>query len=256
MIKILTGWGNPGGSTVAHINLVNAFNEFGLDATLYSPHDYHQDKCQSGKLNELVVGKTDIIIGHFLDLPKFPCKKQIFSCHESNIWNLKTKDVSMYSKIHYVSKWQQEYHSIKKSYFVIPNIPNDLVVNTKPNKKIGGVIGSIDFNKQTHKSIVAALEDGCELIYVFGNITDMMYFEQNVASLICDKVVMCGHVEKQTMYDMVTDVYQSSLRETWGYVASECEMTGTKYHNFGMCNFTGNLPKEEIVKLWKKEIGA
>lgn len=255
MIKILTGWGNQGGSTVAHINLVNALNEVGVESKLYSNQDWHFSKCSSGKLSELKVDKNDIVIGHFLNLPKFNCKKMIYSCHESDIDPLWKKDMSHYSKIHYVSRWQQQFHNIKKSYFILPNVLDNLVMNDKPKIKIGGVIGSVDSNKQTHKSIECALNDGCEKVLLFGNVTDVNYYESYVKCLLSDKVILMGLFEnKQEMYDLVTDVYQNSIRETWGFVAGECLKTGTKYHSQGMCNFEF-MDKDVIVSRWIKEFG-
>ena len=252
VIKILTGWGNVGGSTTAHINLVNAFNEYGLEAKLYSPHEYHQDKCSSGKLSEFSCDEFDTIIAHFLTLPKLPCKKMIYSSHESDLDPLWKKDLSNYSKIHYVSRWQQQFHNIKKSYTIIPNVLEDFKMNDKPSGKIGGVVGSVDRNKQTHKSILQALEDGCSKVYLFGNVTDQQYYETYVKGLISENVILYGFCDnKQLMYDMVTDVYQNSIRETWGYVSGECEMTGTKYHSSGMCNFEF-MKKEDIINAWRK----
>lgn len=257
MIKIISGWSNPGGSSTAFINLTNAFNEYGLNATFYGPHDYHLDKCQSGKTEQFVPEKDDIIISHFMNLvvDKKLVKKHILSCHESNIFPLRNINLDNYNKIHFVSDWQQKYHSIKKRYFILPNVLDDLKQNDKPSNKIGGVIGSVDYNKQTHTSVLKALEDGCELVYIFGNVTDQLYFEKNVKDLIGDKVILYSYCDKQKMYDMVTDVYQSSIRETWGYVAGECLLTGTKYHNYGMCNFDikNVMTKEQIVERWKKE---
>lgn len=256
MIKILTGWSNPGGSSTAHINLTNAFNEFGLEAKLFGPHFYHLDKCSSGMLSELKVEKDDVIIGHFLNLPKFNCKKMIYSCHESDLDPLSKKDLSMYSKVHYVSRWQQKFHNIPKSYFILPNVLEDLEMHDKPKKKIGGIVGSVDYNKQTHLSIQSALEDGCEKVYLFGNVTDQGYFQNHVQQLLSDKVVLFGYAsDKQSMYDMVTDVYQSSIKETWGYVAGECQKTGTKYHSTGMCNFDF-MEKIDIVNAWRKVLGV
>lgn len=255
MIKILTGWGGPGGSTVAHINLVNALNAIGVESKLYSNQDWHSSKCSSGKLSELKVDKNDVLVVHFLNLPKQNCKKMIYSCHESDIDPLWKKDLSMYSKVHYVSRWQQQFHNTKKSYFILPNILEDLIKNPKPSIKIGGVVGSIDANKQTHKSIEDALNDGCEKVLLFGGVTDGNYFENYVKHLISDKVILMGVFNnKQEMYDMVTDVYQNSIRETWGFVAGECLITGTKYHNNGMCNFEF-MKKDDILSRWIKECG-
>jgi len=252
MIKIITGWGMAGGSTVAHINLCNALNERGIECKLYSPHDWHHDKCSSGNFSELFPKKEDIIIVHFLNVPKLNCKKMLFSCHESNIWELSKKDLSNYSKIHYVSKWQQQYHNVKKSYFIAPNVLEHLINNKEVSGKVGGIIGSIDMNKQTHVSIKNALNDGCNIVYLFGNVTDQAYYENFVKPLIKDNVILFGyHNEKQKMYDMVTDVYHSAIRETWGYIKGECELTGTKYHSYGMCNFE-YMSTDDIVNKWKE----
>jgi hypothetical protein len=171
--------------------------------------------------------KNDSVISHFIDLPKLDVKKHIFSCHETDVWPMTYRDLSKYNKIHYVSKWQQEWHGTKKTYFLLPNILEDLKANDKPNGKIGGVIGSIDRNKRTHISIQKALEDGCEKVLLFGSVTDNDYYD-TMKHMIGGNVVLVGQVEdKQAMYDMVTDVYQNSIRETWGYVAGECQITGT-----------------------------
>lgn len=252
MIKIISGWSAEGGSSTAHINLCNAFNENGLECKFVGPHSWHLDKCPSDLLQNLTINKEDIIIAHFINLPKLNCKKMIYCSHESELDPLSRKDLSMYSKVVYVSKWQQEFHNIKKSYTIIPNILEDLFKNEKPKDKTGGVVGSVDRNKQTHISIQNALKDGCEKVYLFGKVTDQSYFDEHVKCLISDKVVLYGYADnKQSMYDMVTDVYQSSIRETWGYVAGECQITGTKYHSTGMCNFEF-MSKNEIIERWRK----
>jgi len=253
MIKIISGWSAEGGSSTAFINLTNAFNEVGLETCFYGPHEYSRGKCRFENISNFSSTKDDTIIVHFLNIPsKLNCKKMIYSSHESDLDPLSRKDLSFYSKVVYVSKWQQEFHNIKKSYTIIPNILEDLVKNSKPKQKIGGIIGSVDRNKQTHISIQNALQDGCEKVYLFGKVTDKSYFDEYVKCLISDRVILYGYAEnKQYMYDMITDVYQSSIRETWGYVAGECQVTGTKYHSTGMCNFEF-MTKNEIIEKWRK----
>jgi hypothetical protein len=56
--------------------------------------------------------------------------------------------------------------------------------------KVAGVIGSIDENKQTHISIQRALDDGCEKVYVFGQVTDVYYYENYVKKLIDNNIVV------------------------------------------------------------------
>ena len=84
MIKILTGYSDKGGSTVALTNLTNSLNEAGYETVMYGPHDYHLDKCKSGKLTEDVVKNVsteDRVITHFLKLPQRPnAKKVVLTC--------------------------------------------------------------------------------------------------------------------------------------------------------------------------------
>lgn len=261
MIKIISGWSNPGGSTTAFVNLTNALNYFGYDTTFYGPHEYHLSKCKCDMLNNFTPRKDDSVIVHFLNPSKLNVKKQILSCHETDVFPLNCRDLSMYSKIHYVSRWQQEWHKVSKSYFILPNILEDLKPNTKPKQKIGGVIGSIDKNKQTHLCIQNALHDGCEKVLLFGTVNDVDYYNTWVKNYIDDKmnygnVELVGHVEdKQKMYDSVTDVYQYSIRETWSYVKGECQLTNTKYHSNESTNHFWKLDNKEIVERWIKELG-
>jgi hypothetical protein len=258
-IKIVSGWSNPGGSTTAFINLTNALNQYGIETNFYGPHDYHLQKCSGKKITDLTISKNDNLISHFIELGNVMARKHIFSCHETDVYPLSPRVLTPYRKIHYVSRWQQEWHKVNKPYFILPNILEDLKPNKKPKEKIGGIIGSIDRNKQTHISIVNALNDGCEKILLFGNITDVEYYNSWIKNYIEDKlnygnVYHVGHVEdKQEMYDSVTDVYQSSMRETWGYVKGECLLTSTRYHSNAATNNFWTLPTEEIIKRWEKE---
>jgi hypothetical protein len=61
--------------------------------------------------------------------------------------------------------------------------------------------------------------------------------------------------DKQAMYDLVTDVYHSSLHESWGYIKEECRLTGTTFHDLnGEVRTTITLPKTDIVAIWKREL--
>ena len=137
MIKIITGYSLQGGSTNAHMNLVNAFNEFGLGACLYGPHNYPEDKCKFELLQNFKPHKSDTVIVHFLNVPKFNCKKMIYSSHESDLDPLCNKDLSIYSKIHYVSRRQQQFHNIKKSYII--TIFNWLNANTVMQRNLSKI---------------------------------------------------------------------------------------------------------------------
>ena len=70
MIKIFTGWSNPGGSTTALINLCNLFNDNGYECVMYGPHPWHLNKCRGAQLQTATTKESDKIIYHFLDVRK------------------------------------------------------------------------------------------------------------------------------------------------------------------------------------------
>ena len=259
MIKIISGWSNPGGSTTAHINLCNAFNARGYDCTFYGPHDFHLDKCKAKKLSEFSSLSNDCIIAHFIDVDriKTKCLKMVYSCHEKDVHPMSKVNYSQYDKIHYVSEPQRLWHNIDHPFFVSGNILDDLMCTYPKKREAVGIIGSIDYNKQTHKSIQRALTGGHKEIFLFGDITDKPYFEQFVKPLLSDKVKHVGFAKnKQMMYDHITDVYQDSISETWGYVKAECILTGTRFHGSSATdnNFDRLFTNDEIVKKWLVEI--
>jgi hypothetical protein len=261
MIRILSGWSNPGGSTVAFINLTNALNEFGHDTVFYGPHSWHLGKCKSEQYTQnskMKLNKEDILIVHFRNnfIQRPPIKGFFLSCHEQDIFPLKNIKYEIFDKIHYVSEHQRKFHGIDHPYFILPNILEDLKPNDKPKEKIGGIIGSIDRNKQVHVSIKKALSDGCEKIYIYGLITDPWYWQNEVANLVDgEKVIYKGYEDnKQNIYDSITDVYHSSILETWGYIKGECKLTNTLFHGNISTNGYWEMSKEEIINNWIKEI--
>lgn len=240
MIKIFTGWSNPGGSTVAHINLVNLFNEKGVNAKLYGPHAWAIGKCEFDYLDHMTIDPTDVLIGHFIPMLKESpkCKKLVYSCHETNLSPLTDADPNVFGLVHFVSESQKKWHNYKGKSVVIPNVLPNLTVSKTKNTKIAGVIGSIDKHKQTHVSIERAYEDGYRTVALYGNITDIEYFNEKVRYWVEEGVAkIIGHTDdKQKMYDSVNEVYHSSLRETFNFVKAECELTGTKYNGLPSAN--------------------
>ena len=265
-IIFLSGWSNVGGSTVAFCNLVNALNEFGYDATFMGPHSYPKDnnKCKFEQVipgSKLNVNKEDILIVHFRNnfIQRPPIKGFFLSCHEQDIFPLKNIKYEIFDKIHYVSEHQRKFHGIDHSYFILPNILEDLKPNDKPKEKIGGIIGSIDRNKQVHVSIKKALSDGCEKIYIYGLITDPWYWQNEVANLVDgEKVIYKGYEDnKQLMYNSFTDLYFSSIRECAPYVLGEAKMTNKIIHTIDEKNYLKidyEFNKEKIVKSWIREL--
>jgi hypothetical protein len=259
VFHIISGWSNPGGSTTAFINLTNALNNVGIETKFWGLHKYHLNKCNSEIIyhNKLNFNKNDTAAVHYIKIKeRLPVRKMILSSHEQNMFPIKNISYKLYDKIHYVSEHQRQYHNVDHPYFICGNILDNLKINPKPTEKIGAVIGSIDANKQVHVSINRALNDGCEKVFVFGKITDPVYYNTFVKILIDNKKIIRIDFEndKQKMYDSVTDVYQDSIMETWGYVKAECIATGTNFHGSSATDGLIIQPNQEILDVWAEEI--
>lgn len=256
-VKVLTGFSEKGGSTYAISRLVNFFNKKGIETVLYGPHDYHLNICKSDLHSNFNFEPDDILITHFVDLQERPnVKKVVLFCHEKNIFELHDKNPH-WDEVIFLNLKHRNYHSkYQGPYSIIPNF-NDTyeVVKTKDSVGVAGIIGSIDYNKQTHESIQRALNDGYRKIILFGAVTDKNYYERYVKPLIDGvTVVEYGFLDdKNKMYSMIESVYQSSLSEVASLVKDECEMTNTKFFGVPSIENDGEkLDNEEIFNKWKK----
>jgi len=260
MVKILSGFSGMGGSTVAFINLTNAFNDAGIEICYYGPNDWHMDKCRGEKITGPInTTPDDILIMHIIAPAERPnAKKVILSCHEQHMFPINKINYKIFDKIHYVSEHQKIWQNIDHPSFIAPNILDDLLPNSKiTDGPVAGIIGSIDPNKQTHISVARALKDGFQKILIFGTRPDKKYLEEKIIPLVDGHRVQYKGVfgNKQAMYDMITDVYHSSVHESWGYISEECRLTGTKFHGLGgEKRTTFILPKHEIIDIWKREL--
>jgi hypothetical protein len=258
MIRIITGWSNKGGSTTAFIALTNALNNAGYNTILYGPHNWHLDKCQSGLLdNNFKVDRDDKLIVHFLQLPQKPlCRKVLLSCHEKDLFRVGQIN-QFWDEVIFINQRHREYHNDYSGKFrIIPNLKQALLKKDKTGlEKIAGIVGSFDENKQTHISIKRALDDGCELVYLFGE-PNTAYYNEFIRPLCGDKVIVKGFTEdKQAMYDSIGCVYHSSKSEVACLVKDECETTGTIFHGNEATNNPPNLlTNDEIITKWIKAL--
>jgi hypothetical protein len=256
-VKIVSGFSEKGGSTTAFINLTNLLNKNGIDCTFYGPHNWHLDKCKSSLIQYLSVTESDILICHFLDLPsRPPAKKVILSCHEKNLYKVGEKK-QFWDTVVFINDEHRNYHNQYNGDFnIIPNLKENLIsINKSHLSNTAGIIGSIDENKQTHVSIKRALNDNCEKIYVFGNVTDQIYYENYVKPLIDGiRVIFYGtHKNKQEMYNMIGKVYHSSISEVACLVKDECFLTETEFlGNDATKNEVSKLTNEEVITKWIK----
>ena len=247
-VKIVSGWSNPGGSTVHHIGLTNLLNDNGYDCTFYGPHEWHMDKCKSDHISKCLLTADDTLISHFIQVPTTNVKKHILSCHETNLFPLQQIPTAGYDVIQYVSNFQREWHGINHPFKIIP--PRVEKINWKfTPSQCAGVIGSIDEHKQPHKAIQQAFDDGFDRVLLYGQITDLPYFEKYIQPLM-GRVEIRNHVDdKEAMYGSVEAVYHASKRETYGLVEAECKLAGVPYR--GVQNNPEILTDEEILERWK-----
>ena len=251
-IKLVSAWSRPGGGTVAHINLTNLLNDNGYDCTFYGPHAWHLDKCKSEALDKCLLGPDDILISHFIKVPdEVRVKKHILYCHEKEIFPLKQVSLAQYDLIVFVSNLQKEWQGVNHPSVIIPPAVHK-VDWQNPNNKVAGVVGSIDKNKQTHVSIKRALKDGYKKVLLFGEVNDTPYYNESVVELVrsCKAIVMGHEDDPAALYGQVSEVYHSSLSETYGLVEAECRLSGIPFN--GESNGQAILEKEEILERWKK----
>lgn len=261
-VKIISGWSDIGGSTIAQINLCNLLNDNGIDCEFYGPHDWHTNKCKGFNFNKVEPDDRDLdfLIIHYpppipKDLLSLNTRKRIFSSREKDVYSLRSRDLSYYHVIHFVSHSQRLWHNLPDdyNYIVIPNVWDDLKMKVSKLTDTAGVIGSIDLNKRTDLSIRRALLYYPKVL-IYGKIIDQSYFKSSVETLLSDNVIYRGVEEdRQKMYESIDAVFHSSISETFNLVKSECIATGTHYMgSFSSETDAEYLPREEILNLWRK----
>lgn len=255
-VKIISGHTNPGGSTVANINLCNLLNEHGINTVFYGPHDWHLDQCKSDKTGNLEIRQHDFLIVHYLVMPERPgdCRKVILSCHEKENYPIR-KIQPFWDTIHFVSNSQRTWHG--EDGVVIPNRITKLEQRNIRNG-VAGVIGSIQKHKLTHVSINRALSAGYCKVLLYGEINDPNYYESFIKDYVDSGQAILKSFEnnKQEMYDSLEAVYHSSESETFNYIRAECAATDTIYHGTETADPDVTLfSDEEIVSAWITLLG-
>jgi len=250
-VRLLSGWSNPGGSTHHHISLTNLLNSKGVECTFYGPHDYHLDKCKGERIENIQVDPEDTLISHFLAVPNEKAwAKHILSLHETNLFPVAQYNLDMYDTVQYVSETQKLWHGVDHPSVIIPPLVEQVEWKNPENNR-AGVIGSIDGHKRPHLAVQAALDDGYDKVFLFGDVNDLDYFNEELASYLNKGlVVMMGHeTDRKALYGKIEAVYHSSLRETYGLVEAECRLAGIPFR--GESNNQPILTEDEIWERWK-----
>jgi len=257
MIRILSGFTGPGGSTVAFSNLVNLFNANGMKACLYGPHEWEGIKC-AYKREEPLINTDDTVIYHFRKPPDSRCARMILSTHETEIFPIKSVEGLKYDAVHFVSDFQKKWQGVDGT--VIPNVVTKYksIPRHGRQSKVVGIIGSIDQNKRVPKSIQRALEEGHDDIRLYGNITDGTYFLKEVLHLLGEKVSYRGiSSDMQAVYDTITDVYHSPKLETFNLIKAECKYANVNYHgDEGNDTQAEYWDDEKILEAWKNLLSS
>ena len=264
MIKVVSSWGAIGGSTIALNNLVNLFNSKGYESCLFTPGHRQDTKdkwkgitCEWNHLDKLSFNKEDIVIHHFLQLSERPdVKKVVLSCHETNLFPIKEMNMDYCDEIQFVSNFQRDWQGVDG--WVIPNVITKYNKESiREDKKVAGIIGSIDPHKSVHESIQRATRDkDFSKVVIYGSITDPSYFIQEVMPLLNSKVIYCGiSTNMQEVYDQLDVVYSSSKRECLPMIQGECLKMGIEYRGL---SFSTRTPQDYefndnvIMEKWKK----
>ena len=159
----------------------------------------------------------------------------------------------------FINKEHRQYHSEYNGKFsIIPNLKQELTLTSKTGLEgIAAVIGTIDYNKQTHLSIQRAIDDNCKKVYVYGPVNDPFYFKNYVGPKFKDPRVEYKGFEpnKQKMYESVERVYHSSISEVACLIKDECYQTGTLFFgNSATTPEVSTLTNTDILNLWKKTL--
>lgn len=292
MIKIVSGYSHPAGSTVALVNLCNQLNSRGYSSVLYGPDNWHIGKCASGLLRDFEPEAGDIVILHDINLQSVselnnlnsilsgkgrknllhgfgrvissrfslsssPDKFKLFlTCQKENAGCGMVMRHSLFNKIHFVSETQKGFSRAKQRKFVCPNFLADLIRSENKSERVAGVIGSIGRRNNTQAIIEKALQDGMETVILYGYLADPIYYYSAIAPLAKlhrGKIKFAGFVEnQQKMYDSISDAYAANS-SPWSMARRECAMTQTRFHGPEIRSDT-YMSNDQIFEIWKREL--
>jgi len=292
MIKIISGFSNAAGSTLALVNLCNQLNASKKPCVFYGPDSWHLDKCESGTLAEFSPAHNDTIIvndipllsvddllniqalteenrkgGMFNSLIRSvkrflpstpPSKYKLYLTRLSNdALPLSSIQTSIFHKIHFASDTLPGYSRLSALSFIAPNLCGDLNKSWHQPEKIAGIIGSVKAQNNIELAIEQALLDGMNTVIIFGYMKEPKYYYEKIIPLTNKypgKIKYAGFLDdRQKMYDAISDAY-TSIDKPWSVVGRECAMTGTRFHAPTNSGIGEGMTNEQIYMVWKNEL--
>ncbi len=294
MIKIVSGFSIPIGSTVALVNLCNQFNERGYDCLFYGPDKWHLDKCKSADVSDFYPETGDTVIIHHIklfsvgELYRLPEKieqlhqkrkldvlkgmirrhlpgggnhlgiKLILTSQANVLFPLKRINYALFDKIHFADPSQAVYHRITSNYFVCPNFSSRLTIpaGRKPDR-VAGVIGSIRRESYTAQSIERAFADGMETVILYGYLVDPVYYYSAIAPLTKKypgKIRYAGFVDDRQKLYDSISDVYRTGSRPWSSVETECRRTNTRFHGTGR-HTEESMTDNQIFAIWKDQLG-
>lgn len=263
MIKVVTPYTGPGGSTVAFAGLCNLFNENGLRCELYGVQDWVRSRLTKDCFRpqeSFSFTPHDVLVWHMLKppTPRPRVRRFILSCHETNLYPVKDFQ-DAFDAIHFVSRYQQEWHGVEG--VVIPNVIAKYTRREKRrDRKVAGIIGSVDTHKRVHLSIERALADpDIDRVEIWGLITDYPYFQESILPKLGHRVSYHGtSTSMQEVYDRLDVVYGSSRRECLPMIQGECLQAGVEFRGLPESTRDGSdyiFDDQVILAKWKSLLG-
>lgn len=260
MIKFVTGFSGFGGSTIMILQHCDLLLNSGISVEFYGPEDWHLDKFQGSRLiSEFRASRDDVVIFHYFQPEIRPkCKKVFLYTQETNLFELKGRNLSCFDQILFVSEQQRKYHEFDFGT-IVPNRISGLVDplrNNPPRQNIAAVIGHVHPIKNTHISIENALKDNVSKIIIYGMLS-IPYFEEKIKPFLSEKVVYGGLVPlelKMEMYNSFDVLYHFAEHESACITWAEAHVLGKKIVKSEKLYEYPILSDFEILEIWKSII--
>jgi len=260
-VKFLTGYSGYGGSTICLLDHCKLLDSAGIDAHLYGPQDWHLSRYGKSMMScDFKALPDDVVVYHYLDADRRPsCRKFFLFLHETNLYDLRLKDVSFFDEVLFSSESQRAWHGANGGT-IVPNVMDDLVcgsIHNPPNKNVAGVVGHVHPIKSTHVSILRALEDGMDRVHVYGPAYPP-YFDEQIRPMLSERVVYKGFYEPERRMEIYNDfdvLYHFGEYESACLVLGECRILGKKVVKCGALMDYDFYSKEQILEIWKSLLG-